>query len=419
MHSLNFFAFLSLMCVSSLALAVNNASADVDTVTLRVNCYEKNGTVEIPNCFTSMDLVDNWLRTVRFAGPTKPTLVEIGPGTFAGWVCTSSNVTLRGSGRDQTTFVLSTQTPAAIIISAGCTALDVLDMRFDGRTGVWGARVDPSGLEAKTTWENVEVLGPLYGWVETITSPCPSNNGRHFWFNSRIIATGNGGILSGASRAYTASCAQSWFFASELEARVNKNEPNAFAVEAHNAEIHLYGSNARLILASNTSASSAGSAGGGHFLIGAVQGSVIHIHGTGLDVEHSGTGTADVLYADSDATTHFHANEAAYNIHVSGAGRVQRLSGAGADAGRIEAPYVWGPKTQPPLSASASGLATLISRTGADSYVESDCPMTGSCSAYISGQPAYPHMMIYSASCTGAAANQGPWFDLVTRSCRQ
>lgn len=420
MNYIRLFVCLILSCLCSFAFAVNDAPADADTVTLRTNCYEKSGAVEIANCFTSMDMVDNWLRTVRFAGPNKPTLVDIGPGTFGGWQCHSSNVTLRGSGRDQTTLQVSlTSAGAGIWIQAGCTNLNVQDLRVDGRgMGLWGVGVN--NLEAITFWTNVEIFGPLYAWVESLPGfgACPSNNGRHYWFSSRIVATGNTATFTGTSRAYTAACAQSWFFGSQLEANVNSNERNGFAIEAHKAEVHLYGSNARLILASNTTASSfGGSSGTGHYLMAALQGSAIHIHGTGLDVVHNGTGTADVLYADSDSQTHFHANEAAFSIHVTGTGKVQRLAGPGADAGRIEAPYGWGPKTQPPLSTNASGLGTLISRTGADTYVETDCPMTGNCGAPGSGT--YPHMMIYSASCTGTAANQGPWFDLVTRSCRQ
>jgi hypothetical protein len=179
-----------------------------------------------------------------------------------------------------------------------------------------------------------------------------------------------------------------------------------FALEAHNAEVHFYGSDVRLLLP-------AGSNVNGHFLIAALDGSEIHIHGTDLDVIHKGTGTADMLYADS--TSHFHANASGFNIHVSGTGKVQRLAGAG----RIEAPYTWGENTEAPLSTTLNGIETLISRNGADRYTETDCQPNGNCSSGGS----FPHDMVYLASCAdlpgGLTANQGPWFDMTTKACRQ
>lgn len=127
---------LALVCVSPIAKAVNNAPADADTVTLRVSCIE--GGTEIPNCFDSMAAVDTWLKTVRFVGPTKPTLVDIGPGTFKGWACSSSNITLRGSGRDRT--ILTSVDGAGIFINAGCTNLNVQDLTVDGRLKLGGSR---------------------------------------------------------------------------------------------------------------------------------------------------------------------------------------------------------------------------------------------------------------------------------------
>lgn len=383
--------------------AINNAPADADSVTLRTSCTQ--GGTEIPNCFTSMDEVDNWLVNVRQPSATKPTIINIGPGTFGGWQCKSSHVTLRGSGRDQTSFVVSPNSGGAgMRIQIGCTNLNVQDMKVDGSVGgLWG--VDVINLEAITSWTNVEIIGPTYGWVETVTNSCNSNNGKHSWFSSRIIATG-----SGASRAYSATCAQSWFWGSEITAIVNNNESNAFAIEARDAEIHLYGSNARLLLASNTTASSSG-----HFLMAALAGSAIHIHGTGLDVEHAGTGTVDMLYADS--ASHFHANESGFNIHVSGAGKVRRIAGT---PNRIEAPYIWKQGTQPPLSTQLNGSATyygvqtLLSVSGADSYIETDCPLIGNCS--LGGN--FPHQMIYREQCTDVGPSQGPWFDLTTNACR-
>jgi hypothetical protein len=395
--------------------AVNNAPADVDTVTLRTSCTENSGATEIPNCFTSFAEVDNWLRTVRMAGPANPTLINIGPGTFEGWDCRSSNVTLKGSGRDRS--VITTISGFGIQVSAGCTNLSVQDLTVDatvdpgGFIAAWGVTV--TNLAAVTTWTNVEIKSKLYGWVESVPGSCTDTSGKHTFFSSRIVAIGAPG--SNLVRAYIASCAQSWFYGSELTAVVNNNITHGFALEANGAEVHLYGSAARLLLESNTAASgyraTSPATGPAHYLVAALKGSVIHIHGTGLDVVHPGTGTADMLYAD--ASSHIHANESGFNIHVSGAGKVQRLAGTGS----IEAPYTWKQNTAPPLSTSTNGVQTLISRNGADSYIETDCLVSGSCST--GSNRTFPHQMIYRSECTGTSANQGPWFDMTTKACRQ
>jgi hypothetical protein len=105
---------------------------------------------------------------------------------------------------------------------------------------------------------------------------------------------------------------------------------------------------------------------------------------------------------DADASSQFHANQSAYHIHIDGSGSVTRLAGQGM----IDAPYQWGPRTAPP---------PVTSRSGADMYTETDCPLNGHCSA--GGN--FPHIMVYRAECTGTGVNQGPWFDTSTKACRQ
>lgn len=413
MKSLSFAVLgLAVAGFSPLASAVNNAAADVDTVTLRTSCTENAGATEIPNCFNSMAAVDNWLRTVRFTGPSKPTVVNIGPGTFIGWECESSNVTLRGSGRDQTVFVPNTT--SAMVIGPGCTNINVQDMTLDSKAARWGVFV--ANVSAITSWTNVEIISQGYGWDERISGEdgsgtCPNHDGKHMWFSSRIRVIGN----TASSRAYTARCAQSWFWGSEITADVT--DPTAliaFALKADQAEVHLYGSNARLLLPVGTNAVGYQSPNTGQFLMAAINGGSVHIHGTGLDVVHKGAGTADMLYADAIANSHFHANESGFNIHVTGSGKVRRLAGPGT----IEAPYLWGQSTVPPLSLGTSGVQTLISKNGADRYIETDCPLNGNCGSVVADKT-YPHEMIYRAECTGTSATTGPWFDLSTKACRQ
>lgn len=342
-------------------------------------------------------------------------MIDIGPGTFQSWECTSSNVTLRGSGRDKTIIKGGTQ-GFGVEINQGCTDLTVQDLTVDNANGFWGVTIP--NIAAKTSWTNVEIMGGIYGWVEWVTSSCANHDGKHLFFSSRIISTG-AVVNNNTSRAYTATCAQSWFWGSEITSQAPSAMTNMFALEAHGAEVHLYGSNVRLLLPNGSAAASyipgSPSSGNSHYMIAALNSSAIHIHGTGLDVVHPGTGTADMLYADS--TSHFHANESAFNMHVSGAGKVRRIGGAGS----IEAPYAWKQGSTPPLSTkldgtpTLNGVTTLISVNGADSYIETDCPVSGNCS--VGGT--FPHQMVYRGECTNTTVNGGPWFDLTTKDCRK
>lgn len=397
--------------------AINNAPADAAVVNVRTSCTE--GGVEVPNCFTSMAAMNNWLVNVRQAGPTKPTLVDIGPGTFDHWTCTSSDVTLRGAGRDRTVLKApATYLDASITVSVNCTNLNVQDLTLDGRSALIYGGVTVNKLDAITAWTNVEIVGSGYAWYENgLASYCQSHIGRHSFFGSRITAVGR--ASDNKSVSYWAACASSWFWGSEIAASVvPATSALAKVLFASGAEIHLYGSNVRLLIAAGVAATptDAGNPIGGTGLMSASGGSSIHIHGTGLDVVHAGTGTADMLYADS--TSHYHANESGMNIHVTGTGKVNRIAGTGA----VETPYIWGAGVAAPLSASPSGVLTLSSRNGMDSYVETDCPLASiadcSAGASLPADSQYPRLMVYRKECTGTGANQGPWFDTVKGSCR-
>jgi hypothetical protein len=405
-------ALISFLFISS-AWAINNAPADATVVNVRTNCTE--GGVEVINCFTTMANVQNWLTNVRQTSPALPTLVQIGPGRFvSSLTCGYSNVTLRGAGRDQT-ILDATNKLTGMQIYGNCTALDVQELTIDASQAiVWAIFFNPgSDWAGITTWTNVDIIGPGYGWTEA-TQGC-TQHGQNFFFNSRISTVGAG--AGGISRTYQAACAVSWFYGSQITSNASPGVTNAFALQAVDAaEVHFYGSNVRMILAPGTSATPYGGGDTGDYLMAALQGSVIHIHGTGLDVNHGGSGTADVLYADS--TSHFHANASGFSIHATGSGTVNRIDGAGV----VEAPYIWGASTTPPLSTSPSGVQTLASRNGMDSFIETNCPLSSaaacSAGANLPAVSQYPRLMVYRAECTGIGANQGPWFDTVQGSCR-
>lgn len=361
------------------------------------------------DCFEVVDELENWMNNLRFIpGPPLPTpslLVNIGPGTFSrgasGLIsgvinCFSDNITLQGSGRNQTIITTGNAggfPSAGLLIGTGCDNFSARDLKFYGLT----QGVVAFNVTARTTWTNVEVEGGGYGWLEA-PGICPNRDGRHTWNTSRIVAQG---LLEGSSFTYTAFCAQSWFFGSEIVANVNGQGITgapSFAVEANDAEVHLYGSNARLIIGSGADADN-------DALIRSVNNAEVHIHGTGLDIIHDGVGAVDFL--EADVTSTIHASESGFSLQNNGTGTVERLSGTG----NIESPYRWGQRTSPPA---------IFSRTGADIYVETDCPSTGHCSAG-DGIPAnqFPHTMIYRAECTGTSVDEGPWYDTTTNACRQ
>lgn len=242
-----------------------DAPADADVVALRASCTSSDGNT-VPNCFTTMAEVNSWLLTVRHPSETRPTVIEVGPGTFGTWDCRSSNVTLRGSGRDRT--VIGATELGAILISEGCTDLDVQDLTADSQGKRFGVSV--TNLSARTNWTNVEIRSIAYGWDEKIvgsadgSGTCPTGvpRGKHMWFSSRIHTTG----ASTSGRAYTARCAESWFWGSEITADVT--DPNAlinFALKVDQGEVHLYGSTVRLLLPDTAHGVGYQSTGTGHF----------------------------------------------------------------------------------------------------------------------------------------------------------
>lgn len=80
---------------------------DATIIYLRKACQE--GGIDQNNCFTDLGSVQDWVNNTRTPSPDHPQLlIDIGPGLFRPsgdtvFACRNmSNITLRGSGRDQT-----------------------------------------------------------------------------------------------------------------------------------------------------------------------------------------------------------------------------------------------------------------------------------------------------------------------------
>jgi len=388
-------SIIALSLTSSLSFlshaAPNNPAIDSSVVSLRTSCIE--GGNEINNCFNDLTALEGWMNNIRISPSL---LIDVAPGTYtrgpantAGAInCSSKNITIRGSGRTQSQ-IKSENTgvfpSAGISIGAGCDNLDVQDIKISG----WLQGAVTSNSTVSTFWTNVELEGGTYGWLEP-EGECSDNDGKHFWYSSSIVATG----ATGGTINYTAHCAESWFFNSQIVANNNgTGAVSGFALLADDAEVHIYGSNVRLIIGDNIDAAGAD-------VIRSINGGLVHVHGTGLDLIHNGTGVSSVL--EADGLSEIHANETSFSLHNNSTGNVERLSGTG----KLSSPFQWSSRSVPPV---------MLSRSGADTYIETDCPATDNCSK----GGTFPHTMIYRAECTGTSVNEGPWYDTVTNACRQ
>lgn len=375
------------------SISYADAPAEADVVNLRSNCTE--GTVTVTNCFTTVTALENWINNTRTSN--NPLLINIGPGTFGGISCNFSDVTYRGAGRDNT-IIHGLNYGPGFLTNAGCNNINVENLKIIG--AVWAVKIENTE-ELNSTWTNVEILGGDYAWIE-IDAPCKGETrGNHRIFSSRLTAGNSQNIPSlpasvfKTANVYGASCGKTWIYNSELTAISAVSPSNAYVINAvHDSEVHVYGSNLRLIYESFSNSEINFS------LIFSKDGSEVHIHGTGIDVISEMENTINVLNAESGSS--IHANESAYAI--KNPGQTTRISGNGI----IMAPYQWHQSTQPP---------SIISVSGADMYIETDCPITGHCS--VGG--IIPHTMIYLEACSGngTGPNNGPWFDTVTNECRQ
>ncbi len=366
--------------------------------------YLKKACSNSDNCFTNLLSLQNWINNTRNPKPSSsnPLLVEIGPGVFQGtYECINEGyVTLRGAGM-KNTILENSQAGRPVITTDNCFNLTFSDLTIRNGYGSLYATRNNGG---STTWDNIEINAEGYGWVDDETYNCNYAKGTHYWFNSRIIASTNPNYKT--ARAYYSACDESWIFGSEITAfgtLPNSIVPNASITaqdstsDGRSGEVHVYGSVIRSIAKENAINNPI-------YAVRAQVNAEIHIHGTGIDVISDENNNITALYTNGSGM--IHAHESSYVLKTNG-GIKTRIQ---ADGGNINAPFDWGPRTEPPL---------IISQTGADTYIETDCLKDLKCSWTPDHQHRYSHFMIYREECTGTSANEGPWYDTVTKECRQ
>ncbi|MHB8623518.1 MAG: hypothetical protein ACYC9J_14325 [Sulfuricaulis sp.] len=346
-----------------------NPDSNANVVYLRTNCNV--GTSPLKNCFEGMSTLTGWIANTRQPTAAAPLVVEIGPGTFSAFGCQNGGyTTLRGSGR-QNTIITNGQVYGDAFEASNCTQLDISDLSIVGTTNALHT-MDWLGT-GTSTWSNVNIIGNSYGWFD--------NGGTHFWFGCRFL--NNAGY--GVSRAYE-TAGVSWFFGSEIEA----DSPNgAGEVEAlgvlTGGEAHVYGGVLRAVVSGGNGGNTLSSDSGIKAVNANGAGSMVHIHGTGIDVISGPGNQIAALMAGTGAM--IHANGAAYNLSTGTGGTVYRILNNGGD---VRAPYQWEEGPTPPQIQSANGSDTTVLTNTTD------------------GQP---HLLIYSTSCAGG------WYDTAIRAC--
>lgn len=351
------------------------------------NCIQAGSTLD--NCFTSMSSLVSWISSTRQPSANAPLEVQIGPGQFTGFTCSNGGYTsLKGAGRTNT--IIGGPTDYSGIDVKNCHNLDFSDLKVTHKTNAFNTIRWSGG--GSSTWHDVDVIGGSYAWVDTDPSGSANScsledRSTHQWFSSRIIATTDVGTTKG----YIAQCSESWFRGSEITAKVTAFSSDTVALRVSNnfSEAHVYGSSIAVVSDIATPLTMVA--------VNALNSGKIHIHGTGIDGVSSNSGS-NIIALTVGNGGFIHANETSYNLSTGTSGTITRISNLG---GSIFAPYQWQEGINPPVINSA---------TGADTVIETDC---GNLSCQTTGSET--HFLIYNQSCAGTG---GPWFDVVTGSCR-
>lgn len=370
------FIFSIMLLIPFAVFATNNlptSGSMPDVIYLRINCEA------LQNCATTMEEVVSWIGNTRMPNAASRLTVDIGPGQFGPFSCTNGGyTTLRGAGRTNTTI----GGPDAYIGVAvlNCADLDFENLRITKKTGTFNTINWTGG--GSSTWSNVDVIGSGYGWVDMDASGsaavCTSQSRSvHYWFNSRIVTKTDVGLTKG----YVIQCSESWFFGSEITAKVTASSPQAFALSVSNSlsEAHVYGSVIRTVAAPG--------------IVNALTGVLalnakLHIHGTGIDVIGNGASSITALYA-SGSGGEIHANVSAYNLSTGTGGSITRIFNNGS---HVHAPYLWEEHSNPPNITSVNG-ADMAMVTGGTS-------------------DGHPHLVVYDSSCASK------WYDTTDKICR-
>jgi hypothetical protein len=382
-------------------------------VHLRTDC------TGVSNCLTDTGDLTEWLwggdvgdRDPSPSASDRVT-VRVGPGDFAPFRCTGSGngyVTVIGSGRDATRFVLSsifTGLDGAIRVD-DCAELEFGNLEATGEVGVlWLG-------DHGATWWNVDMVGfrgpgigesygQVLGWYD-LGGETPEVMSEHFMFGVRIEARG---VTHGSltyNFAVDALNSDIWFYGGDIHAT---NASSTGASSSHLAIFkgggkgifRAFGSTIRVDVGAATSATfpGAGSVWEGFAGIVAIEGQV-HVHGGVIRADASASSAAVDTYGifanDVFSDTFVHTLGTTFVIIPSSSGtavRTQAVNGA-----VVQAAFQWPEGNTPPAAAELNGSGIWVDTEAGTGDDES-------------------HLMVRDEGCTGGG---GPWRDMATGDCR-
>src|SRR5687768_1751392 len=106
----------------ALSLALSSPAFGQTLVHLRASCGS------LSPCVTSSTALQTWL-DANPPGAANPTTVDVGPGEFGPFVCSNDDyLTLRGSGRDRTSFRRAAPSGNSALSVSGCDEFAVQDL---------------------------------------------------------------------------------------------------------------------------------------------------------------------------------------------------------------------------------------------------------------------------------------------------
>lgn len=375
--------------VAMLTCWAGMASAIDETAFVRKSCGA------LTPCFTNLADLQTWVTTVKIPAPGNRLVVDIGAGEWEGpYHCLNSGyTTLRGSGRDQTIIVENGTTPLpATLAAADCFEFGVQDLSVRNDGGGHGVLWSAGGT---STFSNVDVFGSGSAWYDWACSGDPSVDpplGEHYFFGTRLWGRVNG---------FFGECGESWFYGGDIAAFFDAGSGFGVFV-GHRADVRVFGSTVRSIAEPGASLPAVGVAVGVPFSGAQPEGfGEFHMHGGIISVNSMASGSdATGLLADRGeaGTALAHTNDTAFTLQVGPSATATRTSGPG-----IRSPYLWEAGEEPPIPG-------LVSQSGYDMFVETDCHSSGVCD----GTGSDPHLMLYSESCPPG----NPWFDVVAGACR-
>jgi len=400
----------SLLCMGSFTAAEVSSTPtpdDTQIISLRIDCNSAVG------CFESLTQASDW--AFAHSSATTPITIDIGPGTFQthpGLICNSDGyVSFKGAGRDNSiiTGQAITYAPTGgvnvgfVLGIRNCVSLSFQDLTLllhnspAGMTG--GVRWDGAG---DSSWSNVLVDVGNVGWWDT-----PGDFNEHYWFGSHIkVGTGGGWYYR---TSIYAESGKTWFYGGDLESFSNQTLVpgihNIAPVRAvDNGDVRLFGTSIRA--SQNTHSGAVDDLGGTYGTWGLrADGGSIHAHGCVVNVYTKASASTDGACSNIRATGSgsVHTPGTAFVSNCDDGARKKRIFSGGT--ANVESPFWWGQGDNPSTD--------ILSQTGQDMFVESDCSSTG-CDLTPVGDET--HLLIYNSSC--ADPSFGPWYDVNMNKCR-